>query len=41
MAAISLSAEQLDSLQEVCAFQPVLETYRREFGRSLEYDYGL
>jgi predicted nucleotidyltransferase len=29
------------TLIEYYDFQPVLETYRREFGRSLEYEYGL
>lgn len=29
------------TLIEYYDFQPVLETYRREFAKSLEYDYGL
>jgi predicted nucleotidyltransferase len=29
------------ALVEYYDFQPVLETYHREFARSLEYDYGL
>ena len=29
------------TLREFCDFQPVLETYRREFAQSLENDYGL
>ena len=39
MAKLSLFIQR--TLMEFYDFQPVLETYRREFAQSLENDYGL